>query len=136
MGNNRVQDSGAREQLRPCPFCGGGPVWDYYTVGVWDESEDRWNVTCDTCGITFEEGFKTRKEAFEAWNRRTETASDTLMRVFAYDATCGVCDKRKERTAKVDRMDGDAYCDCGQELRDSFVYCPSCGAKLKWSDDE
>lgn len=126
--------SGETKKLQSCPFCGGGPVWDYYTVGVWDESEDRWNVTCDTCGITFEEGFKTRKEAFEAWNRRTETASDTLMRVFAYDATCGVCDKRKERTAKVDWMDGDPYCDCGQELRDGFVYCPGCGAKLEWSE--
>lgn len=38
-----------------------------------------------------------------------------------------------ERTAKVDWMDGDSYCDCGQELRDSFVYCPGCGAKLDWS---
>lgn len=64
--------SGETKKLLPCPFCGGGPVWDYYTVGVWDESEDRWNVTCDTCGITFEEGFKTRKEAIEAWNRRAD----------------------------------------------------------------
>lgn len=122
------------KKLQSCPFCGGGPIWIYDTVGEWDESEDRWNLSCDTCGITFEEGFKTRKEAIEAWNRRTETASDTLMRVFAYDATCGVCDKRKERTAKVDWMDGDAYCDCGQELRNGFVYCPGCGAKLEWGE--
>ena len=145
MENNRVQDSGVREQLRPCPFCGGGPVWDYYTVGVWDESEDRWNVSCDTCGITFEEGFKTRKEAFEAWNRRTETASDTLMRVFAYDATCGVCDKRKERTAKVidksvgrlsiSDFDWIGKCEkCGNEIQYSFDFCPYCGAELEWSE--
>lgn len=112
--------------LKPCPFCGGEAHLSNWSDGAY--------VWCE-CGVKTEVYLHSGcvDKAIEAWNRRTETALDTLMRVFAYDATCGVCDKRKERTAKVDWMDGDPYCDCGQELRDSFVYCPGCGAKLDWS---
>lgn len=116
MENNRVQDSGGRGQLRPCPFCGGGPVLDYYTVGVWDESEDRWNVTCDTCGITFEEGFNTRKEAVEAWNRRT-----VALRLSHVDgAGFGLI----------------GHChDCGTAvMSNTWKFCPECGATLEWGE--
>lgn len=118
------------KQLKPCPFCGGEA--NIYQMHFWGTT---YTCECSDCGIETKP-MDTEAEAIEAWNRRTETASDTLMRVLAYDATCGVCDKRKERTAKVDWMDGDPYCDCGQELRNGFVYCPGCGAKLEWGGNE
>lgn len=98
------------KKLLPCPFCGGEADLEHYTVGTWDDPEDRYEVDCTRCNASIESQ-STEAEAVEAWNKRAETTVETLMRVFAYDATCGVCDKRKERTAKVDRMDGDAYCD-------------------------
>ena len=139
MENNRVQDSGAREQLRPCPFCGGEA--NIYQMHFWDRT---YTCECSDCGIETKP-MNTEAEAIEARNRRTETASDTLMRVFAYDATCGVCDKRKEWTAKVidksvgrhsiSDFDWIGKCEkCGNEIQYSFDFCPYCGARLEWSE--
>lgn len=94
--------------LLPCPFCGGEADLVHYTVGSWDDPEEIFEVECTRCNASIE-AQQTDHEAVEAWNRRGQTA-------------------------KVDWMDGDPYCACGQELRNGFVYCPGCGAKLEWSE--
>lgn len=68
----------------------------------------------------------------------------TLIKVFAYDATCGVCDKRKERTAKVTHRDK-FYISCKKYdygkcsaceayVNKGDLYCKRCGAKLDWGE--
>jgi len=100
------------EELLPCPFCGGRPIWEYCTG-------DELDILCDTCGITFEEGFRNRKDAIEAWNRRDE------------------------RTAKVQELprrsetslDWEGICsNCGAYTNHDMNYCFECGAKLEWSE--
>ena len=81
-------------ELNPCPFCGGEA--HAYKNNLWHVACERAHNGCVTMSA-----FVTEAEAIEAWNRRAETTVETLMRAFAYDATCGVCDKRKERTVKV-----------------------------------
>lgn len=92
--------------LKPCPFCGGRPIWEYCT-------EDRLDIRCDTCGITFEEGFRNRAEAIEAWNRRTERTAN----------------------AEYSEPDGCYLCgECGYVIEIEDVYCAGCGARLDWSE--
>lgn len=98
-----------RTDLKPCPFCGGEAHLSNWSDGAY--------VWCE-CGVKTEVYLHSGcvDKAIEAWNRRTD---DHFREV--------------KEMIKVDWMDGDPYCDCGQELRDSFVYCPGCGAKLDWS---
>ena len=51
------------EELKPCPFCGGKAT--AYICGR------IFVVECESCG-TSSDGFDSKKEAVEAWNRRTE----------------------------------------------------------------
>ena len=103
MGNDEVRSKS--EELRLCPFCGGeAELYTGYQIAR--TGEYLANVRCGKCGITVPvkvslDYDEAKAEAIEAWNRRAETTVETLMRAFAYDATCGVCDKRKERTVKV-----------------------------------
>lgn len=104
------------EKLLPCPFCGGEARLTYST-----DNHRQPYVTCDTpkcpgCN-PYQWYFRTEAEAIEAWNRRAE------------------------RTAKVRDWSEDVFghyrCDkCGFVLESDYVYCPNCGAKLDWSQDE
>lgn len=119
-----------------CCGCGGEAV-----VGTVDGV---WYAFCDRCDITTST-YQTEAEAVKAWNDAMGTNPRTLMRVFAYDATCGVCDKRKERTAKVKDQHqvgdhGKVYdygsCGaCGAAVILPDKYCSECGAKLDWSEE-
>lgn len=131
------------KKLLPCPFCGGEADLEHYTVGTWDDPEDRYEVDCTRCNASIESQ-STEAEAVEAWNKRAETTVETLMRVFAYDAICGVCDKRKERTAKVTHRDK-FYISCKKYdygkcsaceayVNKGDLYCKRCGAKLDWGE--
>lgn len=56
-------------KLKPCPFCGGVAVQRF---SIWGES---YAYGCCTTGCmgnvhNYTSGFKTDKEAIEAWNRR------------------------------------------------------------------
>lgn len=62
MRNNRVQDSGAREQLRPCPFCGSVAI-------VWMQAGHAHYLECSHCGGRIRPHID-KAEAIEAWNRR------------------------------------------------------------------
>ena len=42
-----------------------------------------------------------------------------------------------ERTAKVEWYPhltklADGHCECGEDVRDDWKYCPNCGCKLEW----
>ena len=119
--------------LKTCPFCGGRPIWEYCT-------EDRLDICCDTCGITFEEGFRNRKDAIEAWNRRAIDLGITNRNDHFLDATKMI----PERTAKVEAQyqvgdHGKIYeygsCGaCGAPVIKPDKYCSECGARLDWSE--
>lgn len=115
MGNNRVQDSEAREQLRPCPFCGGeANIYQMHFCGT------TYTCECSDCGIETKP-MDTEAEAIEAWNRRAEPERKSM-----------VWKPAKGRPAYEKGI-----CNCGyvlSVLQRDFVYCPECGAKLEWSD--
>lgn len=118
MGNNRVQDSGAREQLRPCPFCGGEA--NIYQMHFWGTT---YTCECSDCGIETKP-MDTEAEAIEAWNRRVAT-----------DKNVG----DKERMAKVvcnGTTMGLSFCcgNCGKPVHSEGKYCHHCGVKLDWSE--
>jgi Lar family restriction alleviation protein len=79
-----------------CPFCGGeakikcGEIVNRYNTAVYRH----YHVECMSCGVDTR-NFDTDDEAIEAWNRRTE------------------------RTAKVDWINGEPF-------------CPMCGDRLEW----
>lgn len=54
------------EELKPCPFCGGEAVLFAYEIFC------EHSVRCKSCYCGTEEGYRTGKEAIEAWNRRIE----------------------------------------------------------------
>ena len=105
MGNNRVQDPGAWEQLRPCPFCGGEA--NIYQMHFWGTT---YTCECSNCGIETKP-MDTEAEAIEAWNRRAE------------------------RTVKPKKGAYDLIrCDCGMPVSSNYDFCPKCKAKLDWSE--
>lgn len=124
--------------------CGGEAKiqTDHDTV-VPGEPIDWKRVVCDNCNIrtTWR---KTEAEAIQAWNRAMGTDIRTLMKVFAYDAMCAVCKKKKKRTAKVEEVEKPNVfkCSvCGQYFHSTawgspVEYCSRCGAKLDWSGNE
>ncbi len=59
----------SRDELKPCPFCGGVPMI-LRTNPVFEESKPRFFVTCAVCGVEMPRIARTRKVAAEVWNRR------------------------------------------------------------------
>lgn len=57
--------------LLPCPFCGGKEevtnLQDY-------NGNEGWSVSCENCFVEID-GYKTKKEAINAWNCRIEPPS-------------------------------------------------------------
>ena len=48
--------------------------------------------------------------------------------------------KPVERTAKVEWYPhltklADGHCECGEDVRDDWKYCPACGARLEWNHE-
>ena len=109
-----------KNSLLRCPFCGGEA-----NVKMWCEPDTPFLVMCESCKASVMD-YPTEAEAIEAWNRRVETTVETLMRVFAYDATCGVCDKRKERTVKVQILPRRSETSMSWEGK-----CSNCGADMR-----
>lgn len=105
-------------------------------------------VLCGNCSIRTGE-YYSAAEAIEAWNLAMGTDARTLMKVFAYDATCAVCEKKKERTAKVIEHDAsitdtDGYkyhrseylCgNCKKKVFGGDEYCSHCGCRLDWNEN-
>lgn len=113
-------------KLKRCPFCGGGPIWIYDPAGERDGSEDRWNLSCDTCGITFEEGFRNRKDAIEAWNR---AMGERTAKVIEHDASITDTDGYKYHRSEY-------LCGaCKKKVLGGDEYCSHCGCRLDWGED-
>lgn len=95
------------EKLKPCPFCGGEAIRG---IACHVHEDYAFRVECRECKIVTP-FYDTEAEAIEAWNRRTE------------------------RTAKVITEDNISICDnCSWVVFTGMKYCPSCGAKLDWSE--
>ena len=103
--------------LKPCPFCGGEA---YYTLN----SDSDWECRCFDCGASvkvygreFTPGRlkKDRKTVIMKWNRR------------------------KQRTGEwMESPSGQPYfvcTECGVSVIDKSCYCPSCGAKMKGTEE-
>jgi len=98
-------------------------------------------ICCEECG-TKTAIYDTLTEVITAWNRAMGTDVRTLMKVFAYDATCAVCEKKKDRTAKMETVEKPNVfkcSECGQYFHSTawgspVEYCSRCGAKLDWSE--
>lgn len=137
-----------RNEMKPVP-CGCGGEAHHDSASCWNPEEEEWmpnfwhRVICKNCG-TQTKAFYTEAEAVTAWNRAMGTDVRTLMKVFAYDATCAVCEKKKERMSKVKTVEKPNVfkcSECGQYFHRTawgspVEYCSRCGAKLDWSGNE
>jgi len=107
------------ETLKPCPFCGG----EAFVHMLGNEIAKGYYIACDECGAkTIVFGYEA--EAIEEWNRRVAT-----------DMNVG-----DKETVIIEPFTTDmnhvGYCKCGYLVNAEWKYCPNCGAKLDWSDDE
>ena len=111
------------DELKPVRCgCGGKP----YIYHLDAKDDYPWTIMCEQCEIVTA-NYATEAEAITAWNRA----------MGATDTNVG----DKERTAKVETYTDDqqetwSVCECGTDVWKSYNYCPECGAKLDWSDDE
>ena len=130
------------DELKPVKCgCGGEAEVIKHTF---HGAEPCYGVTCKKCGTASWHGFDTDAEAITAWNRAMGTDARTLMKVFAYDATCAVCEKKKERIAKVETVEKPNVfkcSECGQYFHRTawsspVNYCSSCGARLEWKQED
>lgn len=60
-----------KAELKPCPFCGGeAEIISYYFKGT--ANRMHFFCQCKSCGTRMQNwnGYRTRANAIEAWNRR------------------------------------------------------------------
>lgn len=115
-----MSDLKAIEALKPVRCGCGGKA-----VAIGDADKNIYFVKCEKCWISTNL-FRSKAEAIEAWNRAMSgSAEDELPSA------------ESEQTAKF-RRDGDFLrCSkCWRIVDSGYNYCPHCGAKLDWSDDE
>lgn len=131
-------------ELKQCPFCGSGALYETRRNGYLDETP---TMFCNSCKavVTWEqveeEGVNDETKSFvrEHWNTRAEyhgfedAAVDAWKRIKAY----------QERTCKTVNVNGYAFrfecslCgyvaivhNCEVRLDELPNYCPNCGAKV------
>lgn len=86
-------------ELKPCPFCGGeGCLQEHIFVGY----TNTYGVVCLDCCAETRQFFRTREEAIEAWNRRTDADMTSIedsarMRGFEEGYLQGVKDGRNDK---------------------------------------
>lgn len=96
--------------------------------------------------ISREKAIETLKE-YEAveFDNFTKTGPVSMMTVSTItnciEAIAKLPSAETERTAKVETYtDGQevlwSICECETDVRKSYNYCPGCGAKLEWSENE
>lgn len=116
-------------KLKPCPFCGG----EAFVHMLGNEIAKGYYIACDECGAkTIVFGYEA--EAIEEWNRRAERT----VKVIHKQETHIVTPPKSTTTAYETVVNLWTECgNCGaMGMYHGWNYCPSCGAKLDWSDDE
>lgn len=56
----------SEEELRPCPFCGETATLDYRVLPF----GKHWFITCDCCGMMYQDVISQRKYVKDGWNTR------------------------------------------------------------------
>ena len=54
------------KELRPCPFCGEKVTLDYRVM----PNRKHWFITCDCCGMMYQDTLSQRKYVKDGWNSR------------------------------------------------------------------
>ena len=54
------------KELRPCPFCGEKVTLDYRVM----PNRKHWFITCDCCGMMYQDTLSQRKYVKDGWNTR------------------------------------------------------------------
>ena len=113
-----------REEMKPCPFCGGEARLTYST-----DNHRQPYVTCDTpkcpgCN-TYQWHYHTEAEAIEAWNHRAAT-----------DTNVGSKVAKVLNQERISRYKFGSCGACGAPVIKPDKYCSECGAKLEWNYKE
>ena len=53
-------------ELKPCPFCGEKATLDYSVT----PNRKHWFITCDCCGMMYQDTLSQRKYVKDGWNTR------------------------------------------------------------------
>lgn len=95
-------------ELKPCPFCGGGAYVSELRDGMW-------RAICMSCNASGNNYF-TEAEAVKAWNTRIERTchETTIDKFFRGCDSCGYM--------------WEVFYGIGKRERPN--YCPNCGAKV------
>ena len=117
-------------KLKPCPFCGAEPI----VTGQYNMAAEWYQCSCPKCHISQTgNGYRSRLEAFDAWNRRTNDgpavqaewqgkgdgyADGALVFDVWHCSECGYC--IDDGTDDPERLPN---------------YCPNCGAKMNGGTD-
>lgn len=110
--------------LKPCPFCGGGWLYETRRNGYCDETP---TMFCNSCKavVTWEqveeEGVNDETKAFvrEHWNSRAERTCRNLDKHYSIMFKCSECGHWECQD-----FDGEKV------LPQKWNYCPNCGAKV------
>lgn len=108
--------------LKPCPFCGSGWLYETRRNGYCDETP---TMFCNSCKavVTWEqveeEGVNDKTKAFvrEHWNSRAERTCECIVE-YAKSPLDG-------KTIVLHRCSS-----CNELMRPHMNYCPNCGAKV------
>lgn len=61
-----------KDELKPCPFCGGDPmIRERYIHNV--ANKKNYKIECKDCTNTFSNWYKSLKKAIEVWNNRSDS---------------------------------------------------------------
>lgn len=64
---NKIESTSPNNWIRPCPFCGGVPMIDYYM----HLAGPRYRIVCMNCMAVLDPGWcQDQKTAIELWNKR------------------------------------------------------------------
>ena len=85
-------------ELKPCPFCGGeAKVVEYWLKGI--ANKKHYWIECKACGVRKDnrrQGYRTRKNAVDAWNKREEMGKVEYIKKAAVTAAAAGCDTYRE----------------------------------------
>lgn len=109
------------DELKPCPFCGGGAKIVYIDMEIPSGYVQCKKLCCSQNKV------RVLEKAIEAWNRRDDNAA--TMR----EKTLRIIESRPEQIHAHLVIDwlGDTHCsNCGEDVNCTEPFCQHCGARL------